>query len=170
MSRNEATVVLVDCSEVSPTADILPLTSAQAWTKVDLVCSCRRCSAVLPKSSLEKSMLQPFRSLKGHNMTRFDAAREIAWHYLARKALEQRKTVEVGVVAFGTDETENPLAESMEEYNNIMEVAQLETVSIDNIRRVKELQPSSVAGELLAGACGRAHTRIVSLPCSGTLV
>lgn len=169
MSRNEATVVLVDCSEVSPTADILPLTSARAWIKVDLVARVavvrRSC-----KSSLEKSMLQPFRSLKGHNMTRFDAAREIAWHYLARKALEQRKTVEVGVVAFGTDETENPLAESMEEYNNIVEVAQLETVSIDNIRRVKELQPSSVAGELLAGACGRAHTRIVSLPCSGTLV
>lgn len=99
-------------------------------------------------------MMQPFRSLKGHNMTRFEAAREIAWHYLARKALEQRKTVEVGVVAFGTDDTENQLAESMEEYNNIVEVAQLETVSIDNIRRVKELQPSSVPGELLAGACG----------------
>jgi hypothetical protein len=83
--------------------------------------------------------------------TRLDLAKQCVEFIIANKSIDNQKNAEVGVIAYGTNETNNQLDELGEDYEHISEVCVIDNPSVDALRRVHALEHTDLQGDFVSG-------------------
>lgn len=86
----------------------------------------------------------------GETRRRIDLAKEAIKYFMLGKMLKSKEN-EVGVVLFGTEESQNQLNEDVGGYENITELVQLGPPKLADVKAILDVEPTELEGDMVSG-------------------
>lgn len=122
-------------------------------------CFCRSKMAGLPRKEAIVCVLDVGHSMgtvskeykgSGEIRRRIDLAKEAIKCFMLGKMLKSKEN-EVGLVLFGTEESQNQLNEEVGGYENITELVQLGPPKLADVKAIMDVEPTEVEGDMVSG-------------------